>query len=87
MAGDPPASAGRFRPRRPARGVRLVAAFTLGPVAWLIALDIAAILLGHSEAIQLGLLVALASFAVSMILLALLHAGRRREERRYAARG
>jgi hypothetical protein len=87
MAGDPSASADRFRPLRPARGWRLVAAFTIGPLAWLIALDVAAILLDHTEAIEFGLLVALASFAVSMILLALLRAGRRREERRYAARG
>ena len=87
MAGDPPASVDRFRPLRPAQGWRLVAAFTLGPVAWVVALDIVAILLDHTDAIEFGLLVALASFAVSMILLALLRGGRRREERRYAARG
>ena len=87
MARDPPASVDRFRPLRPAQGWRLVAAFTLGPVAWVVALDIVAILLDHTDAIEFGLLVALASFAVSMIVLALLRAGRRREERRYAARG
>jgi hypothetical protein len=77
----------RFEPLQPASRGRLVAAFLLGPIVWLIALIVAAWVLEYTSAIELGLLVALASFVVSLVALALLRAERRRAERRYAERG
>jgi hypothetical protein len=82
---DPPSV--RFEPLRPASRRRLAAAFVLGPILWLVALTVAAWLFAYGWAIQLALLVAAASFLASLLVLALLRAGRRREERRYVARG
>jgi len=65
----------------------LIAALIFGPILWLIALIVVAWLVAYTWAIELGLLVALASFVVSLFVLALLRDGRRREERDYAARG
>jgi uncharacterized RDD family membrane protein YckC len=73
----------RFEPRRPASGVRLIAGFIFGPLLWLVALAVAASLFVNSSLIVIGLLVTLASFVVSLIVLALMRAGRLREERRY----
>ena len=77
----------RFEPLRPASRGRLLAGFVLGPVLWLVALTVASWLFDYSWAIGLGLLVTVASFLVSLVVLALLHAARRRQERRYAHRG
>jgi peptidoglycan/LPS O-acetylase OafA/YrhL len=77
----------RFEPLRPGSRGRLIAAFVLGPVLWLVALIVAAWLFDYSSSIGLGLLVTAASFVVSLLVLALLHAGRRRQEKRYANRG
>ena len=74
----------RFEPLRPASRGRLIAGLLLGPVLWLLALVGAAWLFDYSSAIALGLLVTLASFLVSLVGLALVHAARRRQERRYA---
>ena len=76
-----------FQPLRPASRRRLVVGIVLGPLLWLVALAVAAYLFAYSWAIQVGLLVAAASFIVSLIVLALLREGRRREENRYVARG
>lgn len=76
----------RFRPLRPASRPRLIAAIVLGPVAWALALGIAAWLIEHTDAIALGLLAALASFVISAIVLGLLRRARLREEGRYADR-
>jgi hypothetical protein len=76
----------RFRPLRRASRPRLIAAIVLGPVAWAVVLAIAAWLIDHTDAIEAGLLVALASFVISAIVLTLLRLGRLREERRYADR-
>jgi hypothetical protein len=76
----------RFRPLRPASGLRLIAAIVLGPVAWAVALLVAAWLIEHTDAIEIGLLVTAGSFVVSAIVLSLLRLGRLREERRYAER-
>jgi divalent metal cation (Fe/Co/Zn/Cd) transporter len=73
----------RFEPRRPASRVRLIAGFIFGPLLWLVALAVAAWLFINSSLIVIGLLVTLASFVVSLIVLALMRAGRLREERRY----
>ena len=74
----------RFEPLRPASRGQIIAAFVLGPVLWLVALIVAAWILDYSEAIVLGLLVAVVSFLVALIVLRLVHAGRERERRRYA---
>jgi hypothetical protein len=73
----------RFQPRRPASRGRLLAAFVFGPLLWLVALAVVAWLFVNTTVIVLGLLVAAASFVVSLVVLAVLYAGRRREERRY----
>jgi hypothetical protein len=86
VAGEHPAPADRFRPLRPASGVRLVLAFTIGPLVWLLALVVVAIVFRRTNAIGLGILVAIAAFGIAMAVLGALYAGRRREERRYAAR-
>lgn len=77
----------RFEPLHPASRGRLITGFVLGPVLWLLALVVAAWLFDHGWATGLGLLVTVASFLVSLVVLALLHAARRRQERRYADRG
>ena len=77
----------RFEPLRPASRGRLIAGFVVGPVLWLLALIAGAWLFNYSWAIALGLLVSVASFLVSLLVLALLRAGRRRQERQYADRG
>jgi hypothetical protein len=51
-----------------------------------VALAIAAWLLNRTNAIEIGVLVTIASFAISAIVLSLLRLGRLREERRYADR-
>jgi hypothetical protein len=75
-----------FRPLRPASRPRLILAIVFGPVAWLVALDVACVLLARTDAIEAGLAISLASFVVAAIVLGLLRVGRAREERRYADR-
>ena len=76
----------RFRPLRPASRTGLIAAFIFGPVLWAVALAYVARVIEYTDAIGIGLLVALASFVISAIVLSLLRLGRIREERRYAGR-
>jgi hypothetical protein len=76
----------RFRPLRPASRPSLITAIILGPVVWAIGLAILAAIIEYTDAIALGLLVAAASFVISVILLSLVRQGRLREERRYADR-
>jgi hypothetical protein len=75
-----------FRPLRPASRPKLIAALVLGPILWLVALLVASWLLGHTNAIELGLLVTAAAFLFAAVMLSLLRLGRLREERRYANR-
>ena len=77
----------RFEPLRPASRGRLIAGFVLGPLLWLVALIAAALLFHFSWAIALGLLVALSSFLVSLLVLSILYRRRRSQERRYAHGG
>jgi membrane protein implicated in regulation of membrane protease activity len=74
----------RFEPLRPASRRAVIAAFVFGPLAWLAALVIAAIVLDYTGALLLGLAVTAASFSLSMLVLVLIYAARRRQERRYA---
>ena len=72
-----------FRPLRTASGPKLIAAIVLGPILWVVALIVVGLLVRQKSAVELGLLIAGASFAVATVVLALLRLGRRREERRY----
>ncbi len=76
----------RFEPLRPVSRRRLVLAIVLGPILWLVAFTVAAWFLVSTRAIQLGLLITLASFVVGFLLLLVLRTGRLREERRYVDR-
>jgi hypothetical protein len=55
----------------------------LGPILWLVSLVVVATVVRRTEAIVLGVLVAVAALAVSVVVLALLRAGRNRERRRW----
>jgi peptidoglycan/LPS O-acetylase OafA/YrhL len=77
----------RFEPLRPASRARLIAGAIVGPLLWLAVLIVAAWAFEYSWAIGFGLLVTVVSFAVALIVLAVLHSARRRAERRYVARG
>ena len=86
MSNDSESSVVRFEPLRPASRKRIVVGLVVGPVLWVIALTAVAWVLHISSAIELGLLIALLSAAVSTIVLVLVRRGRLRQERRYAAR-
>jgi membrane protein implicated in regulation of membrane protease activity len=76
----------RFEPLRPASRRAVTAAFVFGPLAWLAALIIAAIVLDYTGALLFGLTIAGTSFVLSIVVLSLIHAARRRQEKRYAER-
>ena len=65
----------------------MVAAMIVGPLLWLAALFVAALAFNRSGAIAIGVLVTVASFVVSLVVLALLRAARNRQEERYVQRG
>jgi membrane protein implicated in regulation of membrane protease activity len=73
----------RFEPLQPASRAQLVVGIVVGPVVWVAALIVAAIVVHYTWAIGLGLLVALFSVLLSLAALALLRRGRDREEERY----
>ena len=77
----------RFRPTRTASRPRLIAAIVIGPFLWVAGLVIVAVLVYKSNAIELGVLIAVGSILVAVPILIVVRLGRRREERRYAARG
>ena len=72
-----------FVPLRPAPRGRLILRAVIGPLVWLVALLVAAIVLHRAQAIELGMVIAFVCVAVSMIILLLLRGGRDREQRRY----
>jgi hypothetical protein len=76
-----------FRPLRPAKGAKLMAAVVIGPVAWVIAWLVAAWLIYRSDLIEFGLLVTAASFVFAFLVLGLLAWGRSREERQFEQSG
>lgn len=77
----------RFQPLRPAPRSRVIVAVLVGPLLWLVALLVAAVVLEQTNAIELGLLVTVVSFLLSLVVLLLLRAARRREEGRFADDG
>ena len=87
MSREPERPSVRFEPLSTASRGRLIAAFVVGPVLWLAGLIAAAWLSDQSSAIAFALLVTVAAFLVSLVVLAFLHAGRRRRERRCVDHG
>jgi hypothetical protein len=84
---EPESPTVRFEPLRPASRKRMLWAIVIGPLLWIVAFVAVAVVLHFSYAIELGLLIALLSAVLSMILLAGLRLDRVRQEKRYAARG
>jgi|tagenome__1003787_1003787.scaffolds.fasta_scaffold19840557_2 hypothetical protein len=80
----PAAPMPQFEPLRRASRARVVAAMVFGPVLWLAALVVGARTVERTDAVEIGLLIAAASFAGATVVLATLRWRRRREERRYA---
>jgi uncharacterized membrane protein len=72
-----------FVPLIPVPRRRLIARLVIGPVLWLVALLVAAVVLHRTRAIELGVLIAFVCVVVSMIVLSLLRSGRNREQRGY----
>ena len=71
-----------FVPVHPTRLRRMIVRAIAGPLLWLIALGIVLITLNRTQAIELGVLIAAASFALSTIVLLVLRALRLHQERR-----
>ena len=80
MAGDAELSPPRFEPLHPASRARLTLAIVLGPIVWLVAIGVVAVVVNRTYAIGIGLLVALVSLVVAAIGLLLLWKVRRRQE-------
>jgi ABC-type thiamin/hydroxymethylpyrimidine transport system permease subunit len=72
-----------FVPLRPVTRRQLMLRAVLGPIVWIVALVVVAIVVRKTDAILLGVVVAAAGMAISVVLLALLRVGRNRERRRY----
>jgi ABC-type Na+ efflux pump permease subunit len=75
-----------FEPLRPASRGRLVLGLILGPVLWVVALILVAWIFHFGWAIQIGLLVTLATFVLSLAALSFLRWRREKERRRAAVR-
>ena len=71
-----------FVPVHPTPLRRMIVRAIAGPLLWLIALGIVLITLNRTQAIELGVLIAASSFALSTIVLLVLRALRLRQERR-----
>lgn len=72
----------RFEPLRPEDRWKVAVGAIVGPVLWIGAFLVAAWLVAVTDAIELGMLVTLAAFVLSLLLLTALRIGRGREERR-----
>jgi hypothetical protein len=81
-AGEHEANTLVFRPVHPTPLRRMIVRAIAGPLLWLIALGIVLITLNRTQAIEGGVLIAAASFAVSTIVLLVLRALRLHQERR-----
>lgn len=83
VSDDQPADE-RFRPLRPAPRSKLALAIAIGPVLWIAAFVVAAVVIDRTNAIELGLLITAAAGVTAAVLLAVLSSARRREEDSYA---
>jgi threonine/homoserine/homoserine lactone efflux protein len=83
VSGERHPSIPTFEPLTRATSWRLALGAAVGSVVWLVALIVGAFVLDETDAIELGLLIAGVSCAMAYVVLVLLRAGRRREERRY----
>jgi hypothetical protein len=81
-AGEQEARTLVFVPVHPTPLRRMIVRAIAGPLLWLIALAVVLITLDRTQAIELGVLIAAASFALSTIVLLVLRALRLRQERR-----
>jgi hypothetical protein len=75
-----------FVPVTPTPLRRMIVRAIAGPLLWLIALAVVLITIGRTQAIEFGMLIAAAAFAVSTIVLLVLRALRLRQERRDVSR-
>jgi hypothetical protein len=75
-----------FEPLHPASRRNVIVALIIGPILWLVALILAAVVFTHTEAIPIGIAVAVVSCLIAMAILNLLLSLRRRQERRYVGR-
>ncbi|MEX0428708.1 hypothetical protein AB3X52_13850 [Nocardioides sp. DS6] len=72
-----------FRPLRREDPVAVLVTLIVGPLAWAVALVVAAWLVDRTHAIVFGLEVTLVAFGASLVLLTVLRLRRDREEMRY----
>jgi membrane protein implicated in regulation of membrane protease activity len=75
-----------FDPLRPASRRSIIAALIIGPILWLVALIVGAIVFKYSDAVAAAVAVAAASFLIALLVLNVLLSSRRRQERRYVRR-
>jgi hypothetical protein len=87
MGQNAPQADDRFRPMQTASGPRLIAAIVFGPLLLVAGLVIVAVVVHKFDAVEFGLLIAFGSILLAVPVLILGRVARRREERRYAARG
>ena len=73
-----------FSPLRRAPRAKLAAAAVVGPVIWLVALALVAVLIKRADLIEFGLLVAAVSFVLAILCLAPARIARGRRDRRDA---
>jgi hypothetical protein len=85
-AGEHEAHTPVFVPVNPTPLRRMIVRAIAGPLLWLIALAVVLITLDRTQAIEFGVLIAAASFAVSTIVLLVLRALRLSQERRDVSR-
>lgn len=80
MSGQSPLPA-RFGPLRPGSPAKRAALLLVGPVTWLVALVVLALVVDRRDAVELALIVFFASFAVGIVVLGWSRLVRGREER------
>jgi uncharacterized membrane protein YoaK (UPF0700 family) len=68
---------------RPASPGKLMAVLLLGPVVWVVALVVLAVVVREGDSVELALLVALASLLIAVVYLAPQRILRTRRERRW----
>ena len=86
MSGERRPTIPRFRPLGRIAPLQQVLLAIAAPLLWLGALVGVAYVFEETDAIEAGLLIAGCSFVVGIAVLAVLRAGRRREERRHVGR-